>query len=87
MTDVGALANFLGNSALFKFKQKITGSIGNDDIKALQIKVTLKYLSNFWRTLKMPLINCEINILLTWSEEYITVTGNYGDQKPKIRNN
>ena len=35
----------------------------------------------------MPLINCEINILLTWSEEYITVTGNYGDQKPKIRNN
>ena len=32
----------------------------------------------------MPLINCEINILLTWSEEYITVTGNYGDQKPRF---
>ena len=65
MTDAGALANFLGNTALFKFKQKITGSIGNDDIKAVQIKVTLKYLSNFWRTLKMPLINCEINLILT----------------------
>ena len=29
--------------------------------------VPLKYLSNFWRTLKMPLINCEVNLILTWS--------------------
>ena len=29
--------------------------------------VSLKYLSTFWRTLKMSLINCEINLILTWS--------------------
>ena len=29
--------------------------------------VPLKYLSNFYRTLEMPLINCEINLILTWS--------------------
>ena len=29
--------------------------------------VTSKYLSNFWRTLKMSLINCEMNLFLTWS--------------------
>ena len=29
--------------------------------------VPLKYLSNFWRTLEMPLINCEVNLTLTWS--------------------
>ena len=29
--------------------------------------VTLKYLSNFWRTLEISLVNCEININLTWS--------------------
>ena len=29
--------------------------------------VPLKYLSNFWRTLEMLLINCEVNIILTWS--------------------
>ena len=29
--------------------------------------VPLKYLSNFWRTLEMPLINCEVNLILTWS--------------------
>ena len=27
----------------------------------------LKYVSNFWRTLEMPLINCEVNPILTWS--------------------
>ena len=29
--------------------------------------VPLKYLSNFWRTIEMPLINCEVNSMLTWS--------------------
>ena len=29
--------------------------------------VPLKYLSNFWRTLEMRLINCEVNLILTWS--------------------
>ena len=29
--------------------------------------VPLKYLSNFSRNLEMPLINCEVNLILTWS--------------------
>ena len=29
--------------------------------------VPLKYLSNFWRAVEMPLINCEVNLILTWS--------------------
>ena len=33
--------------------------------------VSLKYLSNFWRTLGMPLINCEINLILTWSKKCV----------------
>ena len=31
----------------------------------------LKNLRNFWRTLDMPLFNCEINLILTWSENYV----------------
>ena len=31
----------------------------------------LKYLSNFWRTLDTPLINCKIELLLTWSKNYL----------------
>ena len=29
--------------------------------------VPLKYLCNFWRTFEMPLINCKIDLILTWS--------------------
>ena len=31
----------------------------------------LKYLSNFWRTLEVSLINCEINFILTWSNKCV----------------
>ena len=41
--------------------------------------VPLKYLSDFWSTREMPLINCQINIFLAWSEKCIIVTGDYGD--------
>ena len=61
--------NNLANSASFKFKLKIIGktpAAGNKK-KDVEIIVTLKYLSNFWRTLEMPLINCEVNLILTWS--------------------
>ena len=51
----------------FKFKAKITGQTGNDGTKDVEIMVPLKYLSNFWRTLETTLINCEVNLILTWS--------------------
>ena len=55
-------------SESFKPKIKITGKIPNDDNeKDVEIMVPLKYLSNFWRTLEMPLINCQVNLILTWS--------------------
>ena len=39
--------------------------------KNLEIAVPLKYLSNFWRSLDMPLINCEVSLTLTWSENCV----------------
>ena len=63
----GVIADFPGNSASFKFKQKITGETGDDGRKDVKIMVLMKYLSNFWRTLETSLINCEINLILTWS--------------------
>ena len=38
--------------------------------------VPVKYLSNFWRTLEMPLINCEINLTLNWSANCVIVYTN-----------
>ena len=60
--------NNLANSESFKFKVRITGKTpNNSNEKDVEIMVPLKYLSNFWRTLEMPLINCEVNLILTWS--------------------
>ena len=67
LTDVSALDNVPNNSALFKYKQKITGSTGNNSTKVVKIMVQLHYLSKFWRTLNMPLTDCEINLILTSS--------------------
>ena len=42
--------------------------------------VPLKYLSNFWRTLKMPLIDCEVNLILTWYASCLIVYNNDANQ-------
>ena len=58
----------LADSEPFKSTIKITGKNPADsNEKEVQIMVPLKYLSNFWRTLERPLINCEVNLTLTWS--------------------
>ena len=62
----------LVDSELFKYKVKITGKTpDNGNTKNFEIIVPLKYLSNFWGTLEMPLINCEVNLELAWSKDCI----------------
>ena len=34
----------------------------------------LKYSSNFWRTIEVSLINCKINLILSWSENCVIIT-------------
>ena len=46
--------------------------------------VPLKLLSNFQRTPEMPLINCEINLNLTWSANCVTVSTAIADQRATI---
>ena len=64
----------------FNFKAKITGQTGDDGTKDVEIIVPLKYLSNFWRTLEMPLINCEVNVILTWSSTCVLISTNIPNQ-------
>ena len=68
------------NSESFKYKTSITGNTynigdgeeGYDANKVgkneTEVVIPLKHLSNFWRTLNIPLINCEIELILTWSK-------------------
>ena len=69
------------NSESFKSKIKITGNTPADGYtKDVAIIVPLKYSSNFWRTLKMPLINSEVNPILKWSKNCV-ITNYTGEEK------
>ena len=68
----------LSNSESFKCKTSITGNtynLGYDANKVgkneTEIVVPLKHLSNFWRSLEMSLVNCEIKLILTWSKNCV----------------
>ena len=70
------------NSDSFKYKIKLLGNVtevpGNAAVvRRLNVKVAvpLKYLSNFFRSLEMPLINCKIKLKLTWKKECVLSTG------------
>ena len=69
------IVNFVVNNLTdsFNLKVKMTDQTGDDETKDIEVMVPLKYLSDFWRTLEMPLINWEINLTLTWSENCVIV--------------
>ena len=73
------------NSNLFKFKQQATWQTGNGGAKDVEMKVPLKYLSNFQRTLEMPIYNCEISLHLKWSNDCFLVADTAANQKPEFK--
>ena len=50
-----------------KIKKKTEKTPADSNTKDVEITVPLRYLSSFWKTFQMPLINCEVNLILTWS--------------------
>ena len=73
------------NNASFKCKQQPTGQTRNHGIKDVEIMVPLKYLSNFWRTLEMPLINYEISLQLKWSKKCTLVASTVNNENPSFQ--
>ena len=67
----------LNNSQSYKQKAALLGKTAdavdntNSSVKEAKIVVPLKYLSNFWRSSEMPLINCKIYLELNWIEDCI----------------
>ena len=53
----------------------------------VEIMVPLKYLSNFRKTLEMPLFNFEVNLILTWSANCVIVSTNDANQGATFYNN
>ena len=65
----------INNTSSFKFKANLIGDTvadgANTKKEKVKIAVPWKYLSNFWRSLEMPLINWKIEFSLGWYEECI----------------
>ena len=73
-----AVANLTAdNLSSFKYKVSLLGNPvldGNITKRSVKVVVPLKYLSNFFRSLEMPLINCKIKLNLTWKKECVLST-------------
>ena len=87
------IVNFGGANATnsFNFKTKITGQASADNNDGniagrvdVEIMVPLKHLSNFWRTLEMPLINCEIELILDWSANCVIIYTDVDNEVPTL---
>ena len=64
---------------LFKNKANLIANTNADGTKkGVKIAVPLKYLSNFWRSLEMPLINCKVELSLKWIENCVLTTAAIG---------
>ena len=66
------------NSSSFKYKVSLLSNpVAVNNIAKINVKlvVPLKYLSNFFRLLKMPLINCKTKLNLTWKKKCVLSTG------------
>ena len=66
---VGNINYSIKDSKSFDYRISITGKLEGNNVEKddIEIVVPLKYLSNFWRTLDIPLINCEVSLTFTWS--------------------
>ena len=60
------------NAPSFKYRVNLIGNTeANATKNGVKIAVPLKYFSNFWRSLEMPLINCKVELSLKWYERYL----------------
>ena len=62
------------NSESFDYKASfMENGVTHDNLTKNDVKVVvpLKHLSNFWRSLNIPLINCEVELILTWSKNCV----------------
>ena len=61
----------------FKYKASIIGNTEkNGTKKGVKLSIPLKYLSNFWRSLEIPLINCKVELSLNWIERCLLTVAN-----------
>ena len=91
-TEANNITHSILNSESFDYKANFMengvthNNLTKNDVK---IVVPLKYWSNFWRSLNIPLVNCEVELILTWFTNCVLISkaarnANY-DVNPVVR--
>ena len=91
VNNVCNVLDFNGANATdsFNFKAKITGQTADNNNGGniagrvdVEIMAPLKYLSNFWKTIEMPVINWDVKLILTWSAGCLIIYTDVNNQVP-----
>ena len=81
-TDNNNIIHSILNSEYFDYKADFMengvtqNNLTKNDVKVV---VPLKHLINFWRSLNIPLINCEVELILTWFKNYVLINKSTGE--------
>ena len=74
-TDKDNITHSILNSKTFDYKANFIGSVTNNNLTKNDVKIVipLKHLSNFWKNLNIPLIHCEVKLILTWFKHCVLI--------------
>ena len=75
-TDDNEIKHSIINSKTFGYKANFIGSVTHNNSTKNDVKFVApsKYLSNIWRSLNMGLINCEVELILTWFKNCVLIS-------------
>ena len=62
-------ANVANDTKSLVYKSKLISGTDNNNVNNVKLVVPLKYIRNFFRSLEMPLVNCKIDLELTWHKD------------------
>ena len=84
-TDNDNITHSILNSKSFDYKANFISTVTHNNLTKNNVKIVipLKHLSNFWKNLNIPLINCEVELILTWFKNFVLINkstrdANYG---------
>ena len=69
-------ADVANNTSSLVYKSKLISGTDDNNVNNVKLVVHLKYISSFFRSLEMPLVNCKIDLELTWHKDCMVSSAN-----------
>ena len=86
-TDNDNITHSILNSKSFDYKANFISSVTNNNLIKNDVKIVipLKHLSNFWKNLNIPLINSELELILSWFKNCVLIDKLTRDYKKNFK--